>query len=63
MLTRKELEVLQLCAEGLSNNEIAKKLIISEHTVKTHLEHIFIKMKVSNRTCAAIKGIRLGIIK
>ena len=63
MLTKRELEVLKLCAEGYSNVEIAEILIISRHTVKIHIEKILFKLNAPNRTCAAIKGVRLGLIK
>lgn len=53
-LTRRELEILQLVAEGLSNEEIGKKLFISPKTVKTHLGNIFDKLQVNNRFKAAL---------
>lgn len=54
MLTRRELEILRLVAEGLTNEEIGKKIFISEKTVKTHLTNIFDKLKVNNRFKAAL---------
>jgi len=53
-LTRRELEILKLVAEGLSNEEIGKRIFISEKTVKTHLTNIFDKLKVNNRFKAAL---------
>ncbi len=60
-LSAREIEVLGLLVEGLSNMEIAKKLIISHETVKTHMRHIMSKLQVSDRTKAALKAIRAGI--
>jgi DNA-binding CsgD family transcriptional regulator len=51
-LTERELEVLQLVAEGLTNREIARRLFISPATVRTHLEHVFEKLGVGSRTAA-----------
>jgi RNA polymerase sigma factor (sigma-70 family) len=53
-LTRREREVLTCVAAGISNREIAKKLSISEQTVKTHLTRIFAKLQVTNRLAAAL---------
>lgn len=53
-LTKRELEILKLVAEGLTNEEIGKKIFISEKTVKTHLTNIFDKLKVNNRFKAAL---------
>jgi DNA-binding NarL/FixJ family response regulator len=53
-LTKRETEILQLVAEGLTNEEIAKKVFISEKTVKTHLTNIFDKLQVNNRFKAAL---------
>src|SRR5262250_503341 len=54
VLTRRELEILRLVAEGLTNEEIGKKIFKSEKTVKTHLTNIFDKLKVNNRFKAAL---------
>ena len=59
-LTRRELEVLKLLAEGLSNDEIAASTFISERTVKAHVTSIFSKLKVNNRVKAALALIRRG---
>jgi len=53
-LTKREMEILKLVAEGLTNEEIGKKIFISEKTVKTHLTNIFDKLKVNNRFKAAL---------
>ena len=53
-LTKREMEILRLVAEGLTNDEIGKKIFISEKTVKTHLTNIFDKLKVNNRFKAAL---------
>lgn len=61
-LTKREFEVLQLMAEGLSNQEIAARLFLSLHTIKTHSSRLFEKMEVKRRTQAIEKGKRLQII-
>ncbi len=53
-LTSREIEVLELIAEGMINKEIARQLYISEKTVKNHVSNIFKKLEVSDRTQAAI---------
>ena len=53
-LTKREIEILRLVAEGLTNEENGKKVFISEKTVKTHLTNIFDKLKVNNRFKAAL---------
>jgi NarL family two-component system response regulator LiaR len=61
-LSQRELEVLKLVVEGLSNQEIADKLILSVETVKTHMRHIMEKLAVSDRTQAAVKAMREGLV-
>jgi DNA-binding NarL/FixJ family response regulator len=57
-LTKRELQILGLVAEGLTNEEIGKKVFISEKTVKTHLANIFDKLQVHNRFKAALLVLR-----
>ena len=61
-LSKRELEVLLLMSEGLSNKEIADRLFVSLSTIKTHSNNLFDKMNVERRTQAIDKGKRLGII-
>jgi two-component system, NarL family, response regulator YdfI len=61
-LTPREVDVLNGLAEGLGNKQIAVRLGISEHTVKTHLAAIFEKLDASNRTEAVMAGARLGLV-
>lgn len=61
-LSSRELEVLQLMAEGLSNQEIAARLFVSINTVKTHSSRLFEKMEVDRRTQAIDKARKLKII-
>lgn len=61
-LTSKEKAVTYCLAEGLSNSEIAKKLNISIHTVKAHLESIYEKLEVENRLQAVMRALILGYI-
>ena len=61
-LSKRELEVLQLMSEGLSNKEIADRLFVSLSTIKTHSNNLFDKMNVERRTQAIDKAKRLGII-
>jgi len=61
-LTRREIEVLRLIAEGYTNNEISGMLFISPHTVKSHMINIFNKLGVSDRTQAAVLATRKNII-
>ena len=61
-LSSRELEVLQLMAQGLSNQEISERLFVSLNTIKTHSSKIFEKMEVKRRTQAVEMAQRLGII-
>ncbi len=61
-LTPRELEVLRLLAEGLSNKAIAQQLDISDHTVKFHVNAIMKKLGAQSRTAAVVQATRLGLI-
>ncbi len=61
-LSKRELEVLQLMAEGLSNQEIAERLFVSLNTIKTHSSKVLEKLDVERRTQAVEKAKRLSII-
>jgi NarL family two-component system response regulator YdfI len=61
-LTPREIEVLEMLGSGLGNKAIAKRLHISEHTIKFHVSSIFGKLRVSSRTEAVTVGVRLGLI-
>jgi NarL family two-component system response regulator LiaR len=61
-LTEREMEVLALVAQGMSNHEIAAKLIISEKTVKTHISSLLSKLGQEDRTKLAIYAIRKGLV-
>ncbi len=61
-LTQREYEVLKLLVDGKSNNDIAQELCISEHTAKAHVCNIIQKMLVDDRTQAAVKAIKEGLV-
>lgn len=61
-LTPREIEVLGLMAEGLSNNEMAERLFVSENTIKTHCGRVFDKLGAKRRTQAVQTGKRLNLI-
>jgi len=60
-LTERELEVLRLIARGMSNKLIARELVVSEKTVKTHVSNILAKLHLADRTQAALYAVREGI--
>ncbi len=62
LLTEKELEIVRYVAAGMSNKEIADKLVYSEKTVKNYLSNIFQKLNIRDRTQAAILALRQGIL-
>ena len=62
-ISKRELEVLQLMAEGLSNQEIAERLFVSLNTIKTHSSKVLEKLDVKRRTQAVEKAKRLAIIQ
>jgi NarL family two-component system response regulator LiaR len=61
-LTDREVEVLKLVAQGLSNKEIAERLVVSEGTVGTHISNILEKLHLANRTQAALYALRRGMV-
>jgi DNA-binding CsgD family transcriptional regulator len=61
-LTQRELEVLQLLAEGATNGEISQRLYISPKTTKNHLAAIFQKLDVTNRTHALVRAVVMGLV-
>jgi DNA-binding NarL/FixJ family response regulator len=62
-LSDRELEVLRLLARGASNQEIADDLVITVGTVKSHINHIAVKLDVHNRTAAVARGRELGLLR
>jgi NarL family two-component system response regulator LiaR len=61
-ITRRELDVLELIAQGMSNREIARKLYVSENTVKTHSSRVFDKLGAKRRTQAVQLGKEFGLL-
>jgi len=61
-ITKRELEILELIAQGMSNREIADKLFVSENTVKTHSSRLFDKLSAKRRTQAVQIGKEMGLI-
>jgi len=62
-LTDRQLEILALTVEGLTNNEIAERLILSPYTVRNHVSEILSKLGTSTRTEAAAMAVRLGLVR
>ena len=62
-LTKREMQVLKLIANGLSNHEIANQLVISDHTVKGHVSNIFSKLHLADRTQAAVYAWQKGVVR
>jgi NarL family two-component system response regulator LiaR len=62
-LTKREMQVLKLIANGMSNHEIANNLMISDHTVKGHVSNIFSKLHLADRTQAAVYAWQKGVVR
>jgi two-component system nitrate/nitrite response regulator NarL len=62
LLTARELEILRFCADGLSSPDIATALFLSVPTVKTHLQHVYAKLEVSDRAAAVAQALRRGLL-
>jgi ATP/maltotriose-dependent transcriptional regulator MalT len=62
ILSEREIEVLQILAQGYTTAQTASELVISENTVKTHIRHILNKLEVGNRAEAVAKATQLGLI-
>lgn len=63
LISRRELQVLELVRDGLSNVEIAERLVISVMTAKNHVQNLRVKLKARNRGQAVSEGLRLGLIR
>ncbi len=62
-LSKREIEVLEFLAQGLSNQEIADKMFVSLNTIKTHTSNLFSKLDVKRRTAAVDEGRKLGLVR
>jgi DNA-binding NarL/FixJ family response regulator len=63
VVTRREIDVLQLIADGCSTPEVAERLFISQKTVKNHLASIYQKLDARDRTQAVLQAVRMGIVR
>jgi DNA-binding NarL/FixJ family response regulator len=60
-LSQREIEVVRLIAEGLSNREIGRRLVVAEKTIRNHVSNVFVKLRVSTRSQAAVYAIKAGL--
>jgi two-component system, NarL family, response regulator LiaR len=60
-LSQREIEVVRLLAEGLSNREIGRRLVVAEKTIRNHVSNVFVKLRVTTRSQAAVYAIRTGL--
>lgn len=60
-LSQREIEVVRLLAEGLSNREIGRRLVVAEKTIRNHVSNVFMKLHVSTRSQAAVYAVRTGL--
>lgn len=61
-LSEREMEVLSHLVSGMSNKQMAEQMFVSQETIKTHLRHVFEKLDAADRTQAAIKALKLGLV-
>ena len=61
-LSDRELQIIELVADGLTNQDIAEKLQISKRTVDNHISNILMKLQIDNRIQAAVYAVRSGIV-
>lgn len=61
-LSEREMEVLSYLVSGLTNKQMAEQMFVSQETIKTHLRHVFEKLDATDRTQAAIKALKLGLV-
>jgi DNA-binding NarL/FixJ family response regulator len=61
-LSRRETEILQLAVDGVDTTTMARRLYVSDKTVKHHLSAVYSKLGVANRTDAVVRGLRLGLV-
>lgn len=61
-LSEREMEVLSYLVSGMSNKQMAEQMFVSQETIKTHLRHVFEKLDAADRTQAAIKALKLGLV-
>ena len=62
-MTERDLEVLKLVAEGLSNGEIAERLMLAEPTIKTHVSHLLMKLDLRDRAQLVVLAYEAGVVR